>query len=160
MPGCSLAHVSRSCLHSVLIQSSGANGRRYLGVKAWRFSNLCDALERNSPTFIPDAELVMTGRDASGPYWIITGEVRARANLSERTRAFIEVRYEGPAPQVQVDGAMLKGYSRVGINPETMILSILVNVRPDATVSVLGGPNTRLRSVELYRLPGNVAGDR
>ena len=130
------------------------------GVKAWRFSNLCDALERNSPTFIPDAELVMTGRDASGPYWIITGEVRARANLSERTRAFIEVRYEGPAPQVQVDGAMLKGYSRVGINPETMILSILVNVRPDATVSVLGGPNTRLRSVELYRLPGNVAGDR
>jgi hypothetical protein len=131
------------------------------GARGWRFANLRDVLERDSPAFIADAEAEASGRDETGPYWILKTEAKAHPNLPEKAPAIIEVRYEGPAPQILVDGVALNGQPRTGSGNKTiMILSAAVDIGREAMISISAGANTRLRSVELYNLPADRTADR
>ena len=127
--------------------------RRLFGAKAWRFPNLCDVIERDSTAFLFDTEQASAGRDELGPYWQTNGAVEARPQLSAAELVILEVHYTGPAPRLSIDGVAANGEVRLEPASRSSVLMARARLDSGSLIMVSTEPQTRLRSIMLYRLP-------
>ena len=127
--------------------------RRLFGAKAWRFPNLCDVIGRDSAAFLFDTEHALAGRDELGPYWQVNGAVEARPQLSEAELVILEVHYAGPAARLSINGVAENGEVRLGPASRSSVLTARARLDSSSMIMVSTEPQTRLRSIMLYRLP-------
>src|SRR5262249_18036065 len=121
------------------------------GPRAWRFPNLCDVLDRIETGFVTESR-APDGRDDLGPFWLPDRTLKASPRLQDKATAVIEVAYSGPIPRIIIDGVEASGRPRNAPASEKRILGVSVMVGPNSIIEVLAPTETRLRSIQLYRL--------
>jgi hypothetical protein len=124
-----------------------------IGTSGWRFENLCDVLERDGDAIAIEGNPAAAGEDQFGRYWILEGGARGRFRFPQMTRTTIEVRFEGARPQILLDGTEASALSQPIAADKSSALRMQANVGPDTRLELRASPETRLRSIGVYRLP-------
>jgi len=62
------------------------------------------------------------------------------------------VAYDGPVPRIVIDGVEAAGQLRQASVSGKRVVGVSAVVGPNSLIEVLASPDTRLRSIELYRL--------
>jgi hypothetical protein len=122
------------------------------GPRAWRFPNLCDVLDRIEAGFVAQSKSPASGRDELGLFWQADRPLKASPRLPDKANAIIEVAYNGPVPRIVIDGGEAAGQLRQASVSGKRIVGVSAVVGPNSLIEVLASPDTRLRSIELYRL--------
>jgi len=122
------------------------------GPRAWRFPNLCDVLDRIETGFVAQSKSPASGRDELGLFWQADRALKASPRLPDEANAIIEVAYDGPVPRIVIDGVEAAGQLRQASVSGKRVVGVSAVVGPNSLIEVLASPDTRLRSIELYRL--------
>lgn len=121
------------------------------GTIGWRFANLCDVLSRNERAFQVGPDLPPSGFDTSGRFWVLDAPVSIQPELTTAMSVALEIRYDGVAPILMVDGTEVFATTHNIPQRIESVLTTAAVLGPNSVVTIRGTPDTRLRWVGLYK---------